>query len=51
MKQRLIEPDFAKIMDFLDKGNAGDCICLDFSKSRWLGRGEEVGQGGDCKGR
>lgn len=40
MKQRLIEADFSKMMDFLDKGNVGDCICLDR---------EEVGQGGNFK--
>lgn len=51
MKQRLIEPDFAKIMDFLDKGNVGDCIYPDFSKSGLQWHREEVGQGGDFTGR
>lgn len=51
MKQRLIEPDFAKIMDFFDKGIVGDCIYLGFSKSRLQWHREEVGQGGDFRWR
>ncbi len=33
MKQRLIVPDLATIMDFRDKGNVGDCIYLGFSEA------------------
>jgi len=51
VKQRLIEPDFAKMMDFLDKGSVGDdCIELDSGKSRLQWHREEVGQGEGFKG-
>lgn len=45
MKQRLIAPDLALIMDFGDKGSEGDCICLDFRK-----RVSAVSQGGGGTG-